>query len=202
MKPPSEFPRSAASGWRRVVGGVFPGKLPLIAGIILLTAGFSPRSAPAQGATSPVRIEVKVTGGPRFDRIRGSNAMTTRDTKRLEILLSSVSQAPPAGVTARWSIYGRSVTGNTLRVLGSGTSPVTVRAGQTQTLLSDPITATSTPAHGVVTGRGRRGRLPPTKAVAAEGVRYAGYGVQVLQAGAVVAEVFSAPSLKEQAPRR
>lgn len=167
--------------------------------LLLIVSGSLATPANAQSLGSPVRIDVNPTGGASYDRSQGSMASKATESKKLEIILSSSAREVPAGLKVRWTIYGRTMDGNRLTSLGTGESAVAVAPGQKQTVLSETITATSTPAHSVSSGSGRgRGRVK-SKQMPAEGSRYAGYGVQILQGSTVVGENYSSQGLKEQA---
>ena len=169
----------------------------LVATVCILTGS----RANASFHGSPVRMEVKVNGGDRDARIRGSTAVTHDQTKELEITVSSVSKAPPSGLRLKWFMFGRDLKSNSVTVLRSGESKVELGTRGSQVIRSAKLETKSTPEHSVVSrGRGRGstggGSRSSVKKVAATGVKYLGYGVQVLNGGKVVGETFDPPSAK------
>ena len=160
-------------------------------------------SALASFHDSPVRLDVRVASGDSHDRIRGSTASEHNQKKQLEIAVSSVSRPAPAGLSVKWYFFGRDEKSDRVSVLRSGETKLDLAAGA-QTVKSDELKNDYTPEHSVVSrgrggngGGGRSGGRASVKKVAGEGDRLIGYGVQVLQAGKVVAESFDPPSLKQ-----
>ena len=171
--------------------------LPAVASLAFFGA-----SALASFHDSPVRLDVRVASGDSHERIRGSTASEHNQKKQLEIAVSSVSRPAPAGLSVKWYFFGRDEKSDRVSVLRSGETKLDLAAGA-QTVKSDELKNDYTPEHSVVSrgrggnGGGRSGGRASVKKVAGEGDRLIGYGVQVLQAGKVVAETFDPPSLKQ-----
>ena len=170
---------------------------------ILGALAFLSASALASFHDSPVRLDVRVASGDSHDRIRGSTASEHNQKKQLEIAVSSVSRPAPAGLSVKWYFFGRDEKSERVSVLRSGETKLDLAAGA-QTVKSDELKNDYTPEHSVLSrgrggngGGGRNGVRASVKKVAGEGDRLIGYGVQVLQAGKVVAESFDPPSLKK-----
>ena len=168
-------------------------------GLLALSA----TSVQASFHDSPVRLEVKVSGGDSHDRVKGSTAVQHDQSKELEITVSSVSKTPPTGLRLKWFMYGRDLKSNGVSVLRSGEAKVALGSNGSQVINSAKVETKSTPEHSVVSrGRGRGNRSPgggsrvSVKKVEATGDKYIGYGVQVLAGDKVVAETFDPPGVK------
>lgn len=167
-----------------------------------LSALLMAHSAQAAGVSlSPVRLEVKAQGGDEFHRIAGSTAETHDQKEELVITISSVSRTPPAGLRVKWFMFGRDLKSNHVSVLRSGEAHVALGTGS-QVITTPKVEEKSTPKHAVISHnsqRGRDGRVAPAtvRNVAATGVKYIGYGVQVLDGKSVVAETYDPVGIKQ-----
>lgn len=163
-----------------------------------------PLVASAQMASSNdrVRVVVSIISANQTKDIKGASTDTTMQNKTLSIALTGSSRSPDSRVI-KWAAYGRDLKSRTLSTIGFGTIPVAL-VNNRQTAESKSISTTYTPEHSEVSkssGRGgggsSRGRAPKAKKVAASGVKFAGYSVQVLDGGTVVGETSDPVGIKQ-----
>jgi hypothetical protein len=160
--------------------------LSLLAPLLTLEA-----AAQSVATSDVVRVEVRV----QSDQDRKDLAKTTADQitqhKTLVIGLSGKAKTPETR-TGKWTAYGRALKSHDVKVLDSGEFKIDFANGP-QTVESRRISTTYTPEHATVSnehkqGRQRQGERSSVKKVAAQGAKYVGYSVQVLDGGKVVGE--------------
>ena len=160
-----------------------------------------PFAANAQMASSNERVSVVVgvNSANKTKDIKGSSTDTTTQNKTLSILLSGSPRSPESRVI-KWAAYGRDLKGRTLSTIESGTIPVAL-VNNRQTAESKSISTTYTPEHSVVSkgsGRSSSRSRSTAKKVAAEGIKFVGYSVQVLDGGRVVGEASDPIGIKQE----
>jgi hypothetical protein len=176
--------------------------LPTLALLALLACVF-PISARAQlvSGNDYVRVEVRVQTGQEREGGKGKRVDTVTQKKTLNITLSGKARNPETR-KGTWQAYGRDVKDNKLVALESGTFDVDFSKGA-QKVDSAQITTTYTPEHSQSSG-GRGGgnyRNNNTKKVAAEGKKFAGYGVIVKDGEKVVGKFFDPAGLEAEAAK-
>jgi hypothetical protein len=163
--------------------------------LLALATAFTPL-ARAQVLTGNdlVRIEVRV----HTDQDReGKKVDTITQKKTLNITLSGKARTPDTRKVT-WQAYARDVKDNTLVAIDSGTFDLDLSKGP-QKAESTQITTTYTPEHSTGSGKGgnQRGKGGgSTKKVAAEGKKFAGYGVTVKDGEKIVGQHFDPAGLK------
>jgi hypothetical protein len=161
--------------------------------LTLAVVAASPAQAQMIPANDRVRVEVRVM----TDSDRKDLAKTTVDTviqqKTLTISLSGKARERETRVV-RWTAYGRDLKNDKVHSIASGEFKLALDAQGKQTGGSREIKTTYTPEHSVVNkknkgpGQNKQNALPKTKKVEAEGNKFIGYTVQVLDGGKVVGE--------------
>lgn len=146
-------------------------------------------------ANDRVRIEVRVSGdNDHKDLARTTTSQITQE-KSLAISLSGKARERETRIV-RWTAYGRNIRNNNLHPIASGEFKLALDPQGKQTTTSRTVKTTYTPEHAVVTRDNNRGPLnnnkrnnqPRTKNVPAQGTKYVGYSVQVLDGAKVVGE--------------
>jgi hypothetical protein len=160
---------------------------------LLLPFRFS-ASAQMVASVDRVRIEGRLTSESDHKDLKGTSADTVTQKKSLTIQLSGQARSPETR-KVKWTAYGRNVANNDLVVLDSAEVKLALDQHGTQTITTKTFTSTYTPEHAVTEKRGGGGnnggknkQLPRSRKVEAEGKKYAGYSVQVLDGGKVVGE--------------
>ncbi len=130
-----------------------------------------------------------------------NSKFTKTQVKTLKIILNNSSAQDVDGLLVKYYFFGKAVNDHDVVILDKGEKAASVKAHGSEIVESASMTAKSTEAHqtGSPNGKkkGGKGGAAPKK-VAASGEKVTGYGVQVLDKGKVVAEYFSAPSLKQE----
>jgi hypothetical protein len=165
-------------------------------GLFALAASV-PAHAQMIPANDRVRVEVRVSTDSDHKDLANTTADRVTQGKTLAISLSGKARDRETRVV-RWTAYGRNLKNNSLHPLATGEFKLALDAQGKQVATSKEVKTTYTPEHAVVVRDNNRGRLnnnrnqrnnvPRTKNVAAEGSKYVGYSVQVLDGGKVVGE--------------
>lgn len=111
--------------------------------------------------------------------------------KSLKILVTNNSAQAMDGLKVKYYFFGKDVKDHDVMILEQGEKGANVKAHGSEMVESPVITEKSTDAHSTGGKNGRGG-----KKVEASGKKVTGYGAQVFDKGKVVADYFSAPSLK------
>ena len=163
-----------------------------------------PLAASAQMASSNdrVRVVVSINSANQVKDIKGASADTVTQNKTLSIQVSGKPKSPETRVI-KWAAYGRDLKNHNLSTLDSGEIKLSLSSsnGQ-QTAESKRIATTYTPEHSEVSkssgGRSSSRSKPKAKKVAATGIRYVGYSVQVLDGRSVVGEASDPIGIKQE----
>lgn len=133
------------------------------------------------------RINVEVHLATHSDRkdLAGTSTDTVTQHKALQIQLRG-KPAPAESRTVHWTTYGRDLRSHEIVPLESGEFPLMLNSGGWQSEETKSVATTSTDAHAVVSGRGRRVRVHKVEAA---GVKFAGYRVEVHDGSAVIGVV-------------
>lgn len=143
-----------------------------------------------------VNIDVKIDASSDHKDLPKTNTDTVTQHRTLDIALTGKARSNEARVV-KWTVFGKNLKNNNIRVLGSGEIKLAFDAQGSAKVQSKEVTCTYTPEHSVVEnnrGRGLNNRngnnntLPRAKRVEAEGEKYLGYSVQVLDGARVVGE--------------
>lgn len=160
-----------------------------------------PFAANAQMLSSNERVSVAVSikSANKVKDIKGSSTDTVTQNKELSIQLSGSARIKETRVI-KWAAYGRDQKSRTLSTIGFGEIPLALSINGKQSVESKSISTTYTPEHSVVSkSSGRsRGRAPTAKKVAAEGIKFVGYSVQVVDGGRVVGESSDPIGIKQE----
>ena len=133
------------------------------------------------------RLSVKADGKSSYDK----DAVT--QSRKLELSLSLAGKESAPDVVVKWTIYGHTRKDNAVVVIKSGELKASLEPGKTATLTIPEVTINGVREHSVSTGSGRSRRA---KKVPASGEEYFGYSVVLMYGSALVAEIYSKPSLK------
>ena len=146
--------------------------------VLILHPGVSNAADP--GAKPSVRITVKaVSEGTERSK------HTAVSSRRLKILIENREHQRLDGLKLQWKIFGEDVRSHKKEVDAKGGKPVTLEPDGNVTVESDVARFTGKDGGVKTTGKGRNQRrvaLPDT------GRDYAGYAVELLQDGRVIAE--------------
>ena len=156
---------------------------------------FAALPAPAQMVASNDRVRVEVRASTDTDHkdLKKTTADTITQNKTLTIELSGKAR-PSETRVVKWTAYGRYMKNNSIMEIESGDVKLALDASGKQTITTKTISTTYTPEHSVVQrGKGGRGgnrgrNQPRAKEVEADGKKYAGYMVKVLDGKTVVGE--------------
>lgn len=164
---------------------------------VVLAAAFAAAAWPAAAQLGPVDISARQvqqghhSGGSRS---RGAASSASYGTALLIALQNTTRNSYPK-LTVRYFLFAHDVRTQKVSLAKKGERTVSLGSVQREEITTEAVKLTHTdPSSG-----GRRGRGGRTRTVQASGQRFEGYGVQVLQDGAVLAEVFNPASLKQQA---
>jgi hypothetical protein len=157
-------------------------------------------SAQMANPNDRVRVVVSIKSANQIKDIKGSSADTVTQNKVLSIQLSGSPRIKDTRVV-KWAAYGRDLKGHTLSTIGFGEIALALSSNGQQTVESKSISTTYTPEHSEVSksgGRSSSRSRSKAKKVAAEGIRYVGYSVQVLDGGRVVGEASDPVGIKQE----
>jgi hypothetical protein len=157
-------------------------------------------SAQMANPNDRVRVVVSIKSASKVKDIKGSSADTVSQNKELSIQLSGSARIKETRVI-KWAAYGRDQKSRTLSTIGFGEIPLALSSNGQQSVESKSIATTYTPEHSEVSksgGRSSSRSRSRAKKVAAEGIRYVGYSVQVLDGGRVVGEASDPVGIKQE----
>lgn len=121
-------------------------------------------------------------------------------TVTLDITINGKPEDPEKR-TIKWTAYGKDQKTGSVVTMDSGELPVNLAAGSTQKTTTKKLTTSYKEEHTQSSssggGRGRSRRVKYTK-IPGEGVKYYGYGVQVMEGETVVGEKFDPKKLEEE----
>ena len=154
----------------------------------LLLAALCAIPAFARAEVSPISIRVEQITGVDRDKFKKTQE------KSLKIFVTNGSATDLNNLSVKYYFFGHDVRDHEAELLDRGERPASVKARATEIVETPAAKASATEAHSVK-GKGKGGG----KKVAATGEKLTGYGVQVFSGEKMLAEYFSAPSLKEKA---
>ncbi len=158
---------------------------------LLATGSFA--NAQMVASNDRVRIEVRALSDTDHKDLKNTTTDTITQNKTLNIELSGKARQPETRVV-KWTAYARSMKSNSIMELESGETKLALDPSGKQMITTKAISTTYTPEHAVVErGKGGRGgnrgrNQPRAKEVEAEGKKFAGYAVKVLDGKTVVGE--------------
>jgi hypothetical protein len=164
-----------------------------LAAVLAITLSFLPGLC-AQALPGSDRIRVQVTVQTETDRknLKGTHTDRITEHKTLTIRLTGKVQNPETRVV-RWTVYGKDLQTNKITTLGTEEAPVVLGHDGTQAVASKRVSTTFTPDHILSHGKKREGGK-----VAAEGVKYLGYAVQVRDGEKIVGEASDPPGVDKR----
>ena len=166
---------------------------PAVSALWLFLASIAPAEAQMVASNDRVRVEVRASSDTDHKDLKNTTADTVTQNKTLTIQLSGKAR-PSETRVVKWKAYGRNLKSKDLMELASGEEKLALDPSGMQTITTKNISTTYTPEHAVVTrGKGGKGgnrnqKAPRAKNVEAEGKKYAGYSVQVMDGKTVVGE--------------
>ena len=166
---------------------------PAATAFCLLLASIGSAQAQMVASNDLVRVEVRASTDTDHKDLKNTTVDTVTQNKTLTIQLSGKAR-PSETRVVKWKAFGRNLKSNDLMPLESGEVKVALDPSGRQTITTKNISTTYTPEHAVVTkGKGGKGgnngqKAARAKNVEAEGKKYAGYSVQVMDGKTVVGE--------------
>jgi hypothetical protein len=139
-----------------------------------------------------VRVQVKVQSETERKNLKGTHTDQITEHKTLVIRLTGKSKDPETRAV-RWTVFGKDLVTNKMTTLGTEEITLALAADGSQTTTSKRISATHTPDHILSHGKKREGGK-----VAAEGVKYLGYAVQVRDGEKIVGEASDPPGVEKR----
>jgi hypothetical protein len=115
---------------------------------LLLGALAAPAGAQMVAANDRVRVEVRTDNESDHKDLPKTNADAITQHKQLNIILSGKERSNEARVI-EWTVYGRNVRNNDVRVVGSGKVKVAFDAQGKQTVETKTVSTTYTPEHSI-----------------------------------------------------
>jgi hypothetical protein len=158
-------------------------------------------AAIAAGAeVSPIRLRVEQVASNQSEKFKHAQKLS------LKLFLSNSGSADVGGLKVKYVFFGRKQEDQDISVVQRGERKASVEALATTTLETESANATYTEEHGERVNKGggpngnkqRKSGNVRFKTVEATGTKITGYGVQVFADGKMIAEAYSAPSLKER----
>jgi hypothetical protein len=119
----------------------------------------------------------------------------TAQEKGLKIAVRS--SKPESGAVVRYWFVGRDMKTNKVALLDGGESPADIKANAEEIIVTKAVKVAKPKPGGAAKPGAKPGAAPAGGAGAADSVKLAGYGVQVIKENAVIAEVFSEPGVKQ-----
>lgn len=155
--------------------------------------GLLPLLASAHGTKGEVMVLVK-ENVDRESKAKNSGSQTVT----LDITINGKTKDPEKRVI-KWTAYGKDQKTGSVVTMESGEVPVNLASGSTQKTTTKKITTSYKEKHTQSSssggGRGKSRRVKYTE-VPGSGVKYYGYGVQVMEGDVVVGEKFDPKSLE------
>jgi hypothetical protein len=179
--------------------------IPFLA-LLTLSLGFNGAGRADQmvAANDRVQIEVKVDANNDHKDLPKTNAETVIQHKTLDIILTGKARSNEARVI-KWTVYGKNLKNNNVKALGTGEIKLSFDEHGAAKVQSKEVTCTYTPEHAVVENANRVKNLNrnnnvnrTTKRVEAEGEKYLGYSVKVLDGTRVVGEASDPVGVEEK----
>jgi len=115
----------------------------------------------------------------------------------IDITINGKPKDPETRVI-KWTTFGKDQKLNQTVVIESGEIPVNLKSGSTQKTSTPRVTTSYKEKYTQPTKGGKQGRSSKPKEVPGDGVKYYGYGVEVLDGGAVIASKFDPRILEKQ----
>ena len=143
----------------------------------------------------PVSLKVDIVGGKDSEILRkapkkgGTAERVVTENRQLEITVGNTTGNALQNLRVIYFLFAKDVKEKEVVLAKRGESTVSVRPLGKQTITTDEVVMTMHPAFSKGTG----GKITP---MPASGFKFAGYGVQVLSGGTVLAEVFDPRDLK------
>ena len=112
--------------------------------------------------------------------------------KALSITVRNSSNKPEANLTVRYWYFGRDMKTMKVDVVGGGESSVNLKPNGTEVISGAGVQSSYTQKSPFIAkpGTPKPGMAPAPKPQEAGGIKIAGYGVQVIKEGKVIAETF------------
>jgi hypothetical protein len=151
---------------------------------MLLQVASMPAAAQMVASNDRVRIEAKLTTDTDRKDLEGTTTDTVTQKKSITVKLTGKPR-PADSRVVKWTAYARDVKDKDVTVLESGEVPLALDKGGTQTFESKTFSSTYTPEHSQ--GKGGKGKGGGKK-VEAEGKKFAGYSIKVMDGAQVVGE--------------
>ncbi len=179
---------------------------------LLLPLSLGARADQMVAANDRVRVEVKVDGNnDRKDLAKTSTDAVTQH-KSLEIALSGKARVGADARVVKWTVYAKNLRNNNVKALESGEFKLALDAQGAAKVTTKEVSCTYTPEHSVVEGNGAVGVNPRNgktgrnqqrmRRVEAEGERYLGYSVKVMDGTQVLGEASDPMGIGDKAPEK
>ncbi len=119
----------------------------------------------------------------------------TAQEKALKIAVKS--SKPESGAVVRYWFVGRDMKTNKVALLDGGESPANLKGTADEIIVTKAVKVAKPKQGGAAKPGAKPGAAPAGGAGAADSIKLAGYGVQVIKENAVIAEFFSEPGVKQ-----
>jgi hypothetical protein len=139
-----------------------------------------------------VRVQVTVQVKEERKDLKGTHTTQITVHRVLGIQLTGVAN-PRESRIARWRIFGKDLVTNKVIRAAAGEFPLALASGGAQLVNTEPVTMTHTPDHIRSHGKNREAGK-----VAATGVKYMGYCVEVLDGPTVLGRASDPPGIEKR----
>jgi hypothetical protein len=166
--------------------------LRLLTALVITLACSASLCAQAVPGSDRIRVQVTVQTETERKNLKGTHTDRITEHKTLSVRLTGKVQNPETRVIW-WTVYGKDLQTNKITTLGTEEVPLALGQDGTQPIASKRVSTTFTPDHILSHGKNREGGK-----VAAEGVKYLGYAVQVRQGEKIVGEASDPPGVDKR----
>jgi hypothetical protein len=157
----------------------------------------------AHAQFSPIRMRVDVVSDREFEKSKSSDKSKTAGSQRtgvtathsLEISLRNLSQKDYASVTVKYWLFARDYDRDTVVLAVSGETTVDLAALSSQTVTTRQAKLSLKEKGG---DKKKDSKVVRSRSGNLSGRKFHGFGVQVLDGTAVLAQEFSPPDLKDE----
>jgi hypothetical protein len=161
---------------------------------LALLALFFPTHARAESTPGGnlTRVQVTVQTEEERHNLKGTHTDRLTVHKTLQIRFSGKPRQPESRVV-QWKIHGKNLATGKLEAIGHGEFPLKLTPDGIQTAASAKVTSIHTPDHILSHGKDRAGGK-----IAASGIKYAGYAIQVMDGTTVVGTASDPPGIENR----
>jgi hypothetical protein len=163
--------------------------------LLLVPAGAMRLGAQSTPGSDRVRIQVTVQSEEERKNLKGTHTDQISGHRILSIRLEGKTRHPETRAV-RWQVYGKDLATNKLVSAGSGEFQLALDGSGSQSVKSERVTTVHTPDHILSHGKNRQAGK-----VAAAGVKYAGFSVEVRDGEKIVGLASDPPGIEKREMR-